>query len=209
MPPPPAANPRRHLVYLKSQPRPKMPLTIAQLGQPVLREIALSIPLGEIPTPKFQQFLAAMHETLAAASGAGLATPQVSVRRRVFLASLAPDAPAQVFFNPYIIAVSREQLGAWEECLSFPELLVYVQRAGVVRVEFFGAKGRSCHLELVGLPARVVQHELDHLDGILTIDRAVSTLDIVKATEIDVVIASRAAGPAPGTDGEGAAFVRS
>jgi peptide deformylase len=76
-------------------------------------------------------------------------------------------------------------LRGWEGCLSFPELLVLVPRFRHVRIDYLNLNGEPEALELEDFAARVVQHEYDHLDGILTIDRAASTLHIIKASEID------------------------
>jgi peptide deformylase len=179
-----------------------MPLSIAQLGQAVLRRVADPVPPEEIVTEGFQQFLVDMRETMLAARGAGLAAPQVYVSRRVFLARLVPPDPEKpeqpplvgVFINPRILAVSEEIDSAWEGCLSFEELLVLVPRRRAVRVEYIDGEGRLLTAELVGFPARVVQHEYDHLDGVLTIDRAASTRDIIKASEIKDVLRERGEG---------------
>lgn len=173
-----------------------MTLPISQLGQPVLRQVASEFDLDRIAEPAFQEFLNAMYETLRSHRGAGLAAPQVAVSLRIFLGAIFPpeaeeDGPGvEVFINPRLTPLSDETVSAWEGCLSFPELLVLVPRYKAVRVDYYDAAGDSVALELEGFPARVVQHEFDHLDGILTIDRARSTLHIVKASEID---AARAA----------------
>jgi peptide deformylase len=171
-----------------------MTLTVAQLGQPVLRREARDVPPEELATAEFQAFLQAMRETLEKAGGVGLAAPQVFAGVRVFLARVQPpgpdgeSAPAEVFVNPRLTAASEEQVSRWEGCLSFPELLVRVPRARQVRVEYLNESGQPRELDLADFPARVVQHEYDHLDGILTLDRAVSTLDIIKASEAEAVL---------------------
>lgn len=169
-----------------------MNLRIAQLGQPVLRQVAVEVPPEEIATPEFQQFLKDMHDTLEEEQGAGLAAPQVFVSRRVFLAMI-PSGPgaetvsAETFINPRFLEMSEEQAAAWEGCLSFPELLVKVPRSIRVVIEYWNAQGEKKVRELHRFAARVVQHELDHLDGTLTIDRTPSTRYIVKASEIEDV----------------------
>ena len=171
-----------------------MLLKIAQLGQPVLREVAQPVTADALEDPAFRQLLADMHETLATAGGVGLAAPQVLSSRRVFLAKILPpvhegEPPGvEVFINPRVTALTEEVAAAWEGCLSFQELLVLVPRPRAVRVDYFDAAGQPKALALEGFPARVVQHEFDHLEGILTIDRAESTLDIIKASEIDAVL---------------------
>jgi peptide deformylase len=171
-----------------------MPLKIAQLGQPVLRAVAAEVPRGDILSEAFQQFLGEMHATLRAAEGAGLAAPQVFVSRRIFLAAILPpasaDAPPEVefFINPRLIEVSEEESSSWEGCLSFPELLVLVPRPRQVRIEYLNARAELSVLDLEGFQASVVQHEFDHLEGILTLDRALSTHDIIKASEADEIL---------------------
>ncbi|MBI3411182.1 MAG: peptide deformylase [Planctomycetes bacterium] len=170
-----------------------MLLQIAQLGQPVLWQKTTEVLVDEIGAPAFQQLLRDMLETLREAQGAGLAAPQVFLSRRVFLAVIEPPSgedaspPIEVFINPRIVAQSVDVSESWEGCLSFPELLVKVARPRAVRIEYLNAYVEPAALELREFPARVVQHELDHLDGILTIDRAVSSRHIIKASEIDTV----------------------
>jgi peptide deformylase len=171
-----------------------MALPIAQLGQPVLRCEAREVPPDQISSPEFQAFVRAMRDTLEAAGGVGLAGPQVFADVRVFLARVAAPgsegepAPVEVFINPRLFAASEEEVSRWEGCLSFPELLVLVPRARQVRLEYLDESGQPQQRELADFPARVVQHEYDHLDGILTIDRAASTLHIIKASEADSVL---------------------
>jgi peptide deformylase len=174
-----------------------MPLTIAQLGQPVLRRLADPVPAEAVGTPEFQHFLDEMLETLRRAGGVGLAAPQVFVSRRVFLAVLGaagaddgPPAP-EVLINPRVVSMSEERVAGWEGCLSYPELQVLVARARSLRVEYVSRNGEPRALDLDDFPARVVQHENDHLDGILTVDRAASTRDIVKTSELDDVLRDR------------------
>jgi len=170
-----------------------MPLRIVQLGQPVLRQVADTLSAEEIASPEFQQLIDNMQETLALEQGAGLAGPQVFAAKRVFLAAVVPpaepDGPpgVEVFINARLVGASAERASGWEGCLSFPELLVRVPRYRGVRIEYFDRQGQARAMELYEFPARVVQHELDHLDGILTLDRAESTRHIIKASEIDAV----------------------
>jgi len=171
-----------------------MTLAIAQLGQPTLRQATRDVPTDEISTPAFQQFLQDMRETLRTQKGAGLAAPQVFDRRRLFLAAILPplepegDPEVETFINPRLLGASEEQAEAWEGCLSFPELLVLVPRQCAVRIEYWNAQGEWCVADLVDFAARVVQHEHDHLEGILTVDRAKSSRHIIKGSEIDAFL---------------------
>jgi peptide deformylase len=171
-----------------------VPLEIAQLGQPALWQVASEVPPEQIARQPFVELLRDMMETLRLHKGAGLAAPQVFASLRVFLAAVAaPEeenaTPAfDVFINPKITPLTDETVRAWEGCLSFPELLVLVPRYRAVRIEYLDAAGEARVRDLQGFPARVVQHEFDHLEGILTIDRAESPRHIIKASEIDDVI---------------------
>ena len=171
-----------------------MLLKIAQLGQPVLRQVARAIPPDQILSPEFQEFLRDMEETLQQQCGVGLAAPQVFASDRVFLAAILPPETeeglpnVEVFINPSLTTLTEEKTQAWEGCLSFPELLVLVPRFLAVRIDYLNAMGQAVSRELQGFPARVIQHEFDHLEGILTIDRAESSRDIIKASEIEAVM---------------------
>jgi peptide deformylase len=168
-------------------------LKIAQLGQSVLWQVAAEVPREQIVQQRLSDLLRDMTETLRHHKGAGLAAPQVFTSLRVFLAMVEPpqeNAPAalEVFINPKITPLTGETARAWEGCLSFPELLVLVPRFRAVRIEYIDAAGNERARDLHEFPARVVQHEFDHLEGILTIDRAESPRHIIKASEIDDVI---------------------
>ena len=170
-----------------------MGLEIAQLGQPVLRQVAAEVPQQEIASPEFQLFLDDLQTTLAEAGGVGLAAPQVASGRRVFLAAVLPPTSedekpnVEVFINPRLSDLSEEKVTGWEGCLSFLELLVRVPRHKKLRIDYLDRKGEAKAMILSNFPARVIQHENDHLDGVLTIDRAVTTKDIIKASELDAV----------------------
>ena len=101
----------------------------------------------------------------------------------------------EVFINPRFTAVSDERVDGWEGCLSFIELQVLVSRHVALIVDYLNANGELCRKELSGFRARVVQHEFDHLEGVLTIDRAGSTRDIVKSSEMETVLKSRVTTP--------------
>jgi peptide deformylase len=174
-----------------------MILDIAQLGQPVLREVASAVDPEQIADPEFQRFIDDMIETLEHSTGIGLAAPQVFRSTRVFLAGVLPGerrggiGGVEVFINPRIVNPSEEKSSDWEGCLSFLELLVDVPRHKSLEVHYYDRTGEPKGLALRGFPARVIQHEYDHLDGILTIDRAKSTHDIIKASEVDAVRRAR------------------
>jgi peptide deformylase len=169
-----------------------MALSIAQLGQPVLRVVTNPVPKEEIATARFQRLIDEMIDTLAKVDGFGLAAPQVFVNDRLFVARVQHNTHnVDVFINPIITTKKDDRKSDWEGCLSFPELQVLVPRHCSIRVEYLDRHGIAGALDLDGLAARVVQHELDHLDGILTLDRAASTRDIIKTTEFAAAFLSR------------------
>lgn len=102
--------------------------------------------------------------------GVGLAGPQVGLSRRIFVTQAAGDSP-RVFINPTIIWTSQEQVKYEEGCLSVPGLWADVIRPAEIKVQAWNEKGRAFTLEAGGMLARVIQHEYDHLEGILFIDR--------------------------------------
>jgi peptide deformylase len=152
-----------------------MILKVARMGHPVLRRPAAQVRLEELREGRFQTLIDDMLETMQEYQGVGLAAPQVHVSARVCtLAALGPEAeraPAQVLVNPEI----RERSGAlaldWEGCLSIPDLRGLVPRHPRITVSALDREGRPLRFEAEGFPARVIQHELDHLDGILFVDR--------------------------------------
>jgi peptide deformylase len=126
-------------------------------------------------TPELQALITDMRDTMAALSGAGLAAPQIGVHQRVVVFGFEhnpryPDAepvPETVLVNPVITPLSEEMVENWEGCLSLPGLRGLVPRFTHVRYQGFDAGGRAIDRQVTGFHARVVQHECDHLDGIL------------------------------------------
>src|SRR5918911_5678718 len=116
--------------------------------------------------------LARMIGLLDDALGAGLAATQLGVLHRVFVSRAEPDAPIQAFVNPRLEWAGEEVDADEEGCLSIPGIWVEVERPVHVRMSGFDARGRPRIVETEGLEARVLQHELDHLDGVLMLDRA-------------------------------------
>lgn len=146
-----------------------MILTILHYPDPRLREKAQ--PIREI-TKEVQKLADDMAETMYAAPGVGLAATQVGVAMRMFVVDIAAeDEPSRLttFINPEIIG--REGTQTWEEgCLSFPDVHEEIKRAEKVRVRALDREGKTFELEVEGLMAVAVQHEYDHLDGVLMVD---------------------------------------
>jgi peptide deformylase len=154
-------------------------LKVARLGHPVLRRIAEPVSPEAIAAPEIQKLIDDMLETMEDHDGAGLAAPQVHVSRRVVVYGVEanpryPDAeavPTTVLVNPRITPDTTEEEEDWEGCLSVPDLRGMVPRFTRVRVEAYGRDGRPLRFTADGFHARVVQHECDHLDGKVYLDR--------------------------------------
>lgn len=146
-------------------------LRIAQMGHPVLREVAESVDPEVIPTEEFQAFLEDLLETMDEYDGAGLAAPQVHVSLRVVVLTLDDETGPEFLINPVITPLTEETSRTYEGCLSVEGMRGAVDRPNHVRLEALDRDGEPIAYELKGFPAVVVQHECDHLDGVLYIDK--------------------------------------
>lgn len=154
-------------------------LKIARSGHPVLRRVAEPVDPAEIKAESVQQLINDLIDTCEDARGAGLAAPQVHVSRRVVLMDLSENPrypgsgnfPRLIAINPVVTPITDQRQWVWEGCLSIPGLRGRVPRARAVRLEALDGQGETLSLELEGFPAAVVQHECDHLDGKLFVDR--------------------------------------
>ena len=150
-------------------------LKVARMGHPVLRAKARAIDKAELKSPALQQFIDDMVDTMYEYSGVGLAAPQVHEAVRVFVAMLEADGrdegDATVLVNPEILVIGDQTAEGWEGCLSIPDVRGRVPRAQHVKVSALDRTGKRFELDLTDFPARVVQHENDHLDGVLFFDR--------------------------------------
>lgn len=156
-------------------------LKIVVAGDPVLRKIAAPV---ERIDKKLVRFLKDMAETMYAADGVGLAAPQVGVSKRVVVIDIGDGIYELI--NPEIVKKEGSVIGG-EGCLSVPDYEGEVERAEYVECEFTDRKGQRMILQANGLLAVAVQHELDHLDGILFIDKAQSITPKQKEKPTDIV----------------------
>lgn len=154
-------------LYVQSKERP-----VVKIPHPILRQTATEV--TEL-SKKIDKLVLEMSRILKLANGVGLAAPQVGVGKRLIL--VAPEGyKMMALLNPIITSSEGEQIGQ-EGCLSIPGLYGDVKRALKIEVNANDAKGNPVTLELEGMPARIVQHEFDHLDGVLFIDKVdVATL---------------------------------
>lgn len=146
---------------------------VLRMGDPRLLRVARRV--ERFDTPELHALVADMFDTMAARNGAGLAAPQIGVDLRVVIFGFDanpryPDAepvPPTVLVNPVIEPLGDEEASGWEGCLSVPGLRGWVPRHARIRYRGHDASGAPIDREVAGFHARVVQHECDHLDGIL------------------------------------------
>jgi peptide deformylase len=146
-----------------------MKLNVRILGDPILRQRANEV--AEI-SEATRELIRDMFETMYAEEGVGLAAPQVGIGERIIVVDpQQDDLPAFALINPQIVEASKETEKGEEGCLSIPGLRELVERSYSVMVRGLTPEGENRELNLEGLPARIIQHEVDHLDGVLFIDR--------------------------------------
>jgi len=146
---------------------------VLKMGHPLLRQTAR--PVTEFDTPELDALLTDMHDTMQALDGAGLAAPQIGVSLRVVIFAVEsnpryPDVetvPMTILINPEITPLSEELVHGWEGCLSIPGMRGLVPRFRHIRYRGHDRNGGLIEREVEGFHARVVQHETDHLDGLL------------------------------------------
>jgi peptide deformylase len=152
-------------------------LKVARMGHPVLRARARALDRAELKSSVVQKLIDDMIETMAEYHGVGLAAPQVHEGLRLFVASLesadgeAGASEPLAVINPEITPVGPEIVEDWEGCLSIPDIRGRVPRAREIRVKAFDRRGDRIELRAHDFSARVIQHETDHLDGVLFFDR--------------------------------------
>lgn len=143
---------------------------IVRLGHPALRTVARPVVPERIGEPEVGQLIDDMLESMRAARGVGLAAPQVGEQLQIFVVE-APAIPLRVVINPMITPHERELVHGWEGCLSIPGLRGMVPRHPAVRVQGLDREGKPLDYLAQGLEARIVQHEFDHLNGVVFLDR--------------------------------------
>jgi len=153
-------------------------LKVARMGHPVLRERAQAIDKAAFRDPLFQKLVDDMIDTMHEYHGVGLAAPQIHEGLRLFVALLdenpGPESDAAVIVNPQIVPNDEAKEEGWEGCLSIPDIRGMVPRYTDVTLRAFDRIGKPIERRLKNFPARVAQHETDHLDGVLFFDRMTS-----------------------------------
>ncbi len=154
-------------------------LPIAHIGNPVLRERATEVDADALSSAETQSFIDDLVETMRAANGAGIAAPQVSRSVRICVVEVQdnprypykPNVPLTVMINPVIEPLTTDTFENYEGCLSVPNLRGVVDRFTRITLRYQTREGTSVERDIAGLTAGTFQHELDHLDGVLFIDR--------------------------------------
>lgn len=164
-------------------------LPISLLGNPVLRQVAQ--PIADVREAWVQTLVADLIATLQQANGVGIAAPQVGQSYRVLVVASSPNpryphAPKMEplpMINPQILSRSEELEKDWEGCLSVPGIRGFVPRHRAIAVEYTSLDGQRQHREFEGFVARIVQHEFDHLEGLVFLDRLESVQEIISNEE--------------------------
>ncbi|RCJ27966.1 peptide deformylase [Nostoc minutum NIES-26] len=162
---------------------------IIQLGNPILRQKATWV--DNIHDESVQQLIDDLIATVAKANGVGIAAPQIAEQKRLFIMASrpnsrypnAPEMEPTATINPRIVAHSTEVVKGWEGCLSIPGIRGLVPRYQAIEVEYTDRNGKLQKQEFTDFVARIFQHEYDHLDGIVFVDRLENTLDMITEQE--------------------------
>jgi peptide deformylase len=184
-------SPNNIAFFFLPAPRSKMSKIrkISEIGAPILRQCSAAI--ANIPDPELDKTIADLIATARAANGVGIAAPQVAISMRLFIVASRPSprypqAPMMeptAMINPQIVDRSGDLVADWEGCLSVPGRRGLVLRDRAIEVEYFTKHGELVHQELTDFVARIFQHELDHLDGILFPDRVSIPTDLITEAE--------------------------
>jgi peptide deformylase len=162
---------------------------IAQLGANVLRQTAVIVP--DVHSTDIQRLIKDMHTTLSATEGVGLAAPQIGVSKRIIIVAskptrrypCAPLMEATAMINPSFQTSSDVTEKDWEGCLSIPGIRALVPRYTDIMVYYTDRDGIAVSLQLAGFVARVFQHEFDHLEGKVYLDKVENNADIIAESE--------------------------
>jgi peptide deformylase len=169
---------------------------IIQLGNPILRQKAVFV--ENVQDEKIQNLINELITSVAQANGVGIAAPQIAASYRLFIVAsrpnkrypYAPEMPATAMINPQIIAHSSEMVKGWEGCLSVPGIRGLVPRYQTIEIEYTDRNGNLQKQELTDFVARIFQHEYDHLEGLVFLDRVENNHDLISEEEYQKLISS-------------------
>ena len=169
---------------------------IIKLGNPTLRQKAVAV--ENVEDEKIQQLIDELITSVAQANGVGIAAPQIAASYRLFIVASrpnaryphAPEMQPTAMINPRIIAHSSEMIKDWEGCLSVPGIRGLVPRYQTIEVEYRDRNGNLQTQELTDFIARIFQHEYDHLEGLVFLDRVEDNQDLISEEEYQKLIRS-------------------
>jgi len=172
-------------------------LQIRELGDMILR--AKAKPVEDISDKKVQNLIDDMIATVMKVNGVGIAAPQVGESKQIFILSShpnerypnAPEMEPTAIINPKISKFGKAQEKAWEGCLSIPGLRGFVSRSKNIQVAYTTRTGKKIKTKFSDFLARIFQHEFDHLEGIMFIERIESTLDLMSEEEWEKIVKSK------------------
>jgi len=165
---------------------------VCKIGNPVLREVARDLGAEEVGSGGLHELAADLVDTMRAEGGIGIAAPQIGVSVQVAVIEIDeasdryPDMQpfvATFFVNPRVTVLDDTEQSFWEGCLSVPDLRGVVSRPRKVRVDYVDLEGNARSIEAEGFLATVLQHELDHLQGVLFIDRVRDTTRLATVSD--------------------------
>ena len=164
-------------------------LEIIELGHPVLRQIAA--PIWEVQDPAIQTLIDDLLLTVKQANGVGIAAPQVARSYQLMIVAsrpnprypTAPEMEPTAILNPHILSHSTETVTGWEGCLSIPGIRGRVPRYQAIEIEYTDRQGSLQKMEMTDFVARIFQHECDHLNGVMFLDRVETTQALVTEKE--------------------------
>jgi len=158
---------------------------ILLLGNPILREKCA--PVKAVQSEETRSIVSDLRETLAQfrsqrGFGRGIAAPQIGATQQIIFIDYEFAGP---LINPKIVKRSRRKFHLWDDCFSFPDILAHVQRNYTIEVTFLDEQGKKKRLRADGALSELLQHEIDHLNGVLAIDRAIDTKHIILRSEYE------------------------
>jgi peptide deformylase len=170
------------------------PQTVIQLGHPTLRQTAQRV--TSVQCDRVQKLIDDLIHTTIATNGVGIAAPQVAVSEQIFVVAsrpnlrypYAPHMEPTAMINPEIVAHSEEQVKGWEGCLSVPGIRGLVPRYRSITVAYTDREGQRQQRHFEDFIARIIQHEHDHLNGFVFLDRVESTRDLISEAEFQTRI---------------------
>ena len=168
-------------------------LKVARLGHPVIRTQAVAVTPQEIATPEFQTLIDDMIETMYEYDGVGLAAPQIHISKQIAVLEVnnndrypgMPKVPLTVLINPRITSRSKNLIEGWEGCLSIPDMRGIVPRNASLVCEALDRNGKPIKIEAQDFFARVIQHECDHLQGNVYLDRMTHLKSLTHLNEFE------------------------